>query len=295
MSVHASAQHAARRRQEHRRPHHFTRVQHHLPRVELFGYPFVAASSEREVAAAVLNGSALSERVGSYPLLTTPNTDILVTLDKPEHAELAQRAQRSAYLLPDGAPVVWSSRLLGRHLPARLTGSGLFAELWPRIHGTDGVVLVGPSDDVATLLGGDDERTRIITAPIFDAHDSETVEHLTARVAAACAEVNARFVFIALSFLKSFVLSHRVIEQVGVGREGGPELVLIVGAGAEMYVGLERRAPEWMQRAGLEWLFRFGGNPRRLFRRYFVEDPRFLYLVARERRRRNGNGQRRRR
>ena len=57
-----------------------------------------------------------------------------------------------------------------------------------------------------------------------------------------------------------------------------PHLVL---GGFAMYAGFKRRAPRWMQNAGLEWLFRFIQEPRRLFRRYFVRDAAFIGIVAR--------------
>ena len=52
----------------------------------------------------------------------------------------------------------------------------------------------------------------------------------------------------------------------------------------DFLTGRVRRAPAWMSRAGLEWLFRLGQEPRRLWRRYLVEDPAFIVIVARSRR-----------
>jgi N-acetylglucosaminyldiphosphoundecaprenol N-acetyl-beta-D-mannosaminyltransferase len=47
-------------------------------------------------------------------------------------------------------------------------------------------------------------------------------------------------------------------------------------------IGLVKRAPRWMQRAGLEWFYRFLQEPRRMFRRYFIEDMAFLWLLVKE-------------
>ena len=52
-----------------------------------------------------------------------------------------------------------------------------------------------------------------------------------------------------------------------------------------MLLGLKKQAPRWVQRAGLEWFFRFVQEPRRLFRRYFIDDVAFFPLVWREWRR----------
>ena len=59
-------------------------------------------------------------------------------------------------------------------------------------------------------------------------------------------------------------------------------LVLCVGAAMEFAVGLKVRAPRWMQVNGLEWLWRLGSEPRKLWRRYLLSGPRFITLVIRE-------------
>jgi N-acetylglucosaminyldiphosphoundecaprenol N-acetyl-beta-D-mannosaminyltransferase len=56
-----------------------------------------------------------------------------------------------------------------------------------------------------------------------------------------------------------------------------------VGAAFDFHAGRKRQAPGWMQRSGLEWLFRMLSEPRRLGRRYLVVVPRFLWLRLRER------------
>ena len=53
-----------------------------------------------------------------------------------------------------------------------------------------------------------------------------------------------------------------------------------VGAAFDFHAGLKRQAPRWVQRAGLEWLFRLGTEPRRLWRRYLANNPRFVWHVA---------------
>ena len=62
------------------------------------------------------------------------------------------------------------------------------------------------------------------------------------------------------------------------GRVRAPVLVG-VGAAFDFHAGLKKQAPRWMQRAGLEWLFRLGTEPRRLWRRYLVNNPAFVWRV----------------
>ena len=59
-------------------------------------------------------------------------------------------------------------------------------------------------------------------------------------------------------------------------------MLLGVGAAFDFLAGAKRQAPAWLQRAGLEWLFRLASEPRRLWRRYLIQNPRFLFHLARE-------------
>ncbi len=61
-----------------------------------------------------------------------------------------------------------------------------------------------------------------------------------------------------------------------------PAVMLGVGAAFDFHAGKLRKAPDWMQRAGLEWAFRLAMEPRRLARRYAVHNPRFVALAARQ-------------
>lgn len=88
----------------------------------------------------------------------------------------------------------------------------------------------------------------------------------------------ARFVFLAVGS----PAQERLAEAIAAtGRARG--VGLCIGAGLAFLAGAERRAPRWMQMAGLEWLFRLVTNPRRLWRRYLCDSPAVLRLLLRER------------
>ena len=63
-----------------------------------------------------------------------------------------------------------------------------------------------------------------------------------------------------------------------VGRLRAPVLIG-VGAAFDFHSGMKRQAPRWMQRSGLEWCFRLASEPRRLWRRYLVNNPVFVWNV----------------
>jgi N-acetylglucosaminyldiphosphoundecaprenol N-acetyl-beta-D-mannosaminyltransferase len=58
-----------------------------------------------------------------------------------------------------------------------------------------------------------------------------------------------------------------------------PPVLIGVGAAFDMHAGVKKQAPRWMQRSGLEWLFRLATEPRRLWRRYLANNPRFVWRL----------------
>ena len=87
--------------------------------------------------------------------------------------------------------------------------------------------------------------------------------------------------FLGISFPKQQRIALALVDELR--RTGEPmPIFLLLGGSFEMYLGTTKRAPSWMQRFGLEWFFRFLMEPKRLFRRYFVTDTRFVWLLARE-------------
>jgi N-acetylglucosaminyldiphosphoundecaprenol N-acetyl-beta-D-mannosaminyltransferase len=65
-------------------------------------------------------------------------------------------------------------------------------------------------------------------------------------------------------------------------REMNVPFVMGVGVSFDVVAGITQRAPDWMQKSGLEWLYRFLQEPRRMFRRYFIDDSLFFWLLAKE-------------
>jgi N-acetylglucosaminyldiphosphoundecaprenol N-acetyl-beta-D-mannosaminyltransferase len=108
--------------------------------------------------------------------------------------------------------------------------------------------------------------------PLTPDEDAELIERIDA--------ANPDIVWVGLSTPKQerWMAAH-------VGRLKAPALVG-VGAAFDFHAGVKRQAPRWMQRNGLEWAFRLGTEPRRLWKRYLVNNPSFVWQVARARLRR---------
>jgi N-acetylglucosaminyldiphosphoundecaprenol N-acetyl-beta-D-mannosaminyltransferase len=176
----------------------------------------------------------------------------------------------------DGQSVVWASKLLGDPLPARVAGidlmHGLFALSERKGYR---VFVLGARDDVlARAL----DRLRVLH-PALHVAGSHHGYFSDAESIGVCDVIRAarpHILFVAMSSpRKEYWLADHAA-QLGV------PFLMGVGGSIDVLAGATRRAPVWMQRAGLEWLYRLIQEPRRLAGRYARTNARFVYLVGKE-------------
>jgi N-acetylglucosaminyldiphosphoundecaprenol N-acetyl-beta-D-mannosaminyltransferase len=249
------------------------------PTRNLFGFNFV---SDHDLTTVVdrITGPQPSDEL--LPLVLTPNVDYIVRLRESSMADLAVILPRARYVLPDGQPIVWTSRFTGEPLAARLPGSTMFPPLWKRVVDEKRpTVVVASTQETADRLGQEYPEAAVVVAPHFDADDQMQVARVANDCLAAIRATGAEFVFVGISFPKQQRVALSVLKRLKAAGEPLP-LFLLLGGSFEMYLGQVKRAPTWMQGCGLEWLFRFIQEPRRLFKRYFITDTRFAWLFVRE-------------
>jgi N-acetylglucosaminyldiphosphoundecaprenol N-acetyl-beta-D-mannosaminyltransferase len=194
--------------------------------------------------------------------------------------ELLQIHNRSGLTTPDGMPMVWAARAAGAANVQRVYGPDLMLAVCARAAERGwGCYLYGSRDEVLESLRAN-LCDRFPGLQIVGAH-SPPFRELTPEedeaVVRAIDESGAQIVWVGLSTPKQerWMAAH-------VGRVKAPVLVG-VGAAFDIHAGHARQAPRWMQRSGLEWLFRLVSEPRRLWRRYMVNNPRFLFAIVRRR------------
>jgi N-acetylglucosaminyldiphosphoundecaprenol N-acetyl-beta-D-mannosaminyltransferase len=245
----------------------------------LLGFDFVSALGYAAIVDVILDGNRTDALL---PLVVTPNVDYVVRCSKPANADLAAAIRRARLVLPDGQPIVWASRLLGATLESRLAGSGLVPILWGRIVAeARPAMVIASSDRVAALLRAEHPELVTYVPPLFDDGDEASLRHVIESCAALIEEAKPEVVFVGISFPKQLRVALGLIDALRDHQAESP-MFLLIGGSFEMYLGVVKRAPEWMQRAGLEWMFRFLQEPRRLVRRYFVDDLRFIPILAAE-------------
>ena len=215
-----------------------------------------------------------------FRLVVTPNVDHVMKLQRDEAFRAAY--ETAALSLTDGRPLLWAARALGMAPLEKVSGSDLLPALCER----------GACEGWRVFFAGgrSDEELRFCLARIGERYPGlvtgghcpplgfERDPAETARLTEAIRSFGGDLVMLACGAPKSEVWLAR--HGAGIGRGVG----LCVGAGLLMLAGLERRAPRWMQRVGLEWSWRLAQDPRRLWRRYLVEDMQFFPLVWRWRR-----------
>jgi N-acetylglucosaminyldiphosphoundecaprenol N-acetyl-beta-D-mannosaminyltransferase len=214
-------------------------------------------------------------RDAPFGYVVTPNVDHVVRLSRLDPAAPEHKAYADAgWCLCDSRTLSILAALRGVRLPV-ITGSDLTVRLFSD-------VLV--SGDRICLIGGDD-ATRAALATLRP--DIEIVQHIPplglrsdpeARSAAAsfAAASGARFTLIAVGSPQQELIAQAMQT---LSEAGG--MAFCVGASIDFLTGKERRAPRWMQRASLEWLYRLLGDPARLWRRYLIDGPRIFLLAWR--------------
>ena len=215
---------------------------------------------------------AVESLVGRGGSVFTPNVDHVVNVERDEKLRAAYA--RADLSLPDGQPVVWASRLLGTRLPEKISGSDLVPPLLARAAQKQWrVFLLGGGPGVALLAA---DRLRVQGVNVVGAEGPAVgVEPLGDEPALIQRVVRARpdLVLVGLGSPKQELFLDRVVRSLA------PAVGLGVGATLDFIAGTLPRAPRWMSRAGLEWLFRLAREPRRLSRRYLWNDPRFALVI----------------
>lgn len=253
---------------------------HPFATVELFGLSFIDAEDESVVAEHLATADHRAIPDKQLPIVFTPNVDIVVQLEHDGLQGIGAQLTDAAYILPDGAPLVWTSRWAGTPLQARLAGSTVFERWWPRIASDRRrVVVFCSSEEVKTGLEAECAGASVVVAPMIDT-SNEQIGDLAKQLVAEAIAIDAEFCVVCIGHPKDPMLALAALEAWPDDRPR--PLMLCLGASAELYLGIRKRAPEWAQQNGLEWFVRFVQEPRRMFHRYFVRDLAFLPIAARE-------------
>ena len=209
-----------------------------------------------------------------------PHQHVVVNVDKLVKAnrdpELRRIINECALINVDGMPVVWASHLLGKPLKARVAGVDLFEALMQRsAEKSWRVYLLGAREEVVSGVKQTYEKKyHGLTVVGYrngywrPEEEAEVVEQIKA--------AQADILFVAITSPKKEHFLGRYQTEMKIPFAMG------VGGTFDVAVGKVKRAPLWMRNTGLEWFYRFLQEPRRMFKRYFIDDMVFFWLLLKE-------------
>ena len=181
-------------------------------------------------------------------------------------------------ITPDGLPLTWALRLLYGVKQPRVAGMDLLPDMLERASATKKLVyFYGGTqqmlDHTSSYIASNYPNLKVAGMysppfrPITEAEIEDTVSQINAS--------GAKIVFVVLGCPKQ--------EKWMAAMRGRVNAVMIgIGGALPVMVGLQKRAPQWMQQSGFEWLYRLIQEPRRLFKRYFTTNLQFIFLLFTE-------------
>ena len=202
---------------------------------------------------------------------------IIMAQDDPEVARILNEADIAT---PDGMPVVWALRSFGHRQQQRVYGPTLMFEICRGAARAGARIFLygGRTETIAALSAKlSNEFPELLIAGTYCPPFRALTEAEDGQVCEQIVNSGADIVFVGISTPKQEKWMHD-------HRDYFPGVTMIgVGAAFDFHSGRTKQAPAWMQRNGLEWLFRLAMEPGRLWRRYLLITPRFIPLWAMQR------------
>ena len=244
-----------------RRAESLSKTDRHWPVVELHGVMLHGVTEQQCVQHILEELDAL--RGG---MVVTPNLDHLRRCVK--DLNFGALVAEADLVVADGMPLVWASRIQGTPLPERVAGSNLISSLSAAAPTRQRSIFLmggaeGTAEGTAEILRKRHPDLKIagILCPRFGFEDKP---RQMAEVIAKLTEAKPDIIFVALGSPKQEYVITRLRKVLPHAWWLG------VGVSFSFLTGHVKRAPLWMQRAGIEWLHRLGQEPRKLFKRYIV-------------------------
>lgn len=187
----------------------------------------------------------------------------------------AEIVSNADYITPDGMPLTWAMRLLYGIRQDRVTGMDLLPDLLSQASRLKlPVYFYGGTEKMLTATGEylkvryPDVQVAGMYSPPFRELTEDEEEEVVRKINAS----GAAFLFVVLGCPKQ--------EKWIAAMKGRIDTMMVaVGGAVPVMIGWHKRAPKWMQKRGLEWVYRLILEPRRLFKRYAVTNTKFFFLL----------------
>lgn len=216
---------------------------------------------------------------GNYHYVVTPNVDHIIKL---EHDQEFQEIYKNADLiLVDGQPLIWIGKWLNTPVKEKVSGSDLFPKVCEMASEENFTVfLLGAAEGVAAIAADKlcNKYPGLKIAGVYSpSFGFENNEAEIDKIIKTINDVNPDILCVGVGAPKQekFIFKYKDRLKVPVS--------LAIGGSIDFESGVKKRAPKWMQISGLEGVYRFCKEPRRMFRRCFIDDMGIFRLVIKYR------------
>lgn len=244
-------------------------------RVDICGVG-VDAFSFNEVVEKIISHVTTKKAKPEY--VVTPNVQHVITLQN--DSEFRRIYEESFLSVPDGVPLLWAARFLNTPLQGRVNGTDLFEKICEvaAIQNIKIFMMGGrPGAAAKAKLVLESRYPGINISGIYcPPYGFELNPDELAKINKIIRQSAPDILFVGLGAPKQekWIYANRDELQVPV--------CLGIGVSFELVADMVKRAPNWMQKAGLEWVFRLIVEPKRLWKRYILGNPKFICLVVRQ-------------
>lgn len=211
--------------------------------------------------------------------VVTPNVDHIVRLEKDE--ELQKVYKNASLILADGKPLIWISKWYKTPIKEKNSGSDLFPRVCQLAANKNYTMyLLGAAEGVADTAARNLMKKYPglnIVGTYSPPFGFEKNEQEMNKIKTQIQDVHPDILIVGLGCPKQEKFMYYHCKELGVPISFG------LGASIDFEAGNIKRAPKWMSNHGLEWLYRFSKEPKRLFKRYFVDDLKIIQVARKYR------------
>jgi len=211
--------------------------------------------------------------------VVTPNVDHIVRLEKDE--ELQKVYKNASLILTDGKPLIWISKWYKTPIKEKISGSDLFPRVCQLAANKNYTMyLLGAAEGVADTAARNLMKKYPglnIVGTYSPPFGFEKNEQEMNKIKTQIQDVHPDILIVGLGCPKQEKFMYYHCKELGVPISFG------LGASIDFEAGNIKRAPKWMSNHGLEWLYRFSKEPKRLFKRYFVDDLKIIQVARKYR------------
>lgn len=237
--------------------------------------PFVFLGQEMHALSMAQTVNVIAERIAAGQFTQHVVVNVAKLVNMQSDPTLKDSVASCDIINIDGMGVVWGARLCGHEVPERVAGVDLFLQLL-NTSATKGfsVFFLGARPEIVEQM----TSNMLVKFPGLQVagfhhgyfwEDEESVVNMIS-------DSGADLLFVAITSPKKENFINRWKDRLGV------RFVMGVGGTFDVMAGKTKRAPEWMQQWGLEWLYRVIQEPRRMWKRYLITNSKYLLYLVRE-------------